>query len=228
MPRIHDLPFNERPREKAIQNGIQSLSNAELIAILLRTGTKSHSALELSIDVLSICNGLKGLADTTLAQLVSIKGIQPSKALTLLSAAELAKRIIVDRNEYEVGQSQIQNVEQAIQIWMSKLKGSLQEELVLLALNTKMRLITSKTLFVGSVDSHMIHPRDIFREAIRNNSSKIILMHNHPTGDPEPSPSDVETTQQIAELGNELGIKLMDHIILGSGRYVSMKQRGLL
>jgi DNA repair protein RadC len=148
--------------------------------------------------------------------------------LTLLSAAELAKRIIVDRNEYEVGQSQIQNVEQAIQIWMSKLKGSLQEELVLLALNTKMRLITSKTLFVGSVDSHMIHPRDIFREAIRNNSSKIILMHNHPTGDPEPSPSDVETTQQIAELGNELGIKLMDHIILGSGRYVSMKQRGLL
>ena len=228
MSRIHDLPFNERPREKALQNGIQSLSNIELLAILLRTGSKNHSALELSIDVLSVCNGLKGLTETTLSQLISIKGIQPSKALILLSAAELSKRILVDRNEYEVGQSQIQNAEQAIQIWMSKLKGSLQEELVLLVLNTKMRIITSKTLFIGSVDSHTIHPRDIFREAIRNNSAKIILMHNHPTGDPEPSPSDVATTQQIAKLGKELGIKLVDHIILGSGRFVSMKQRGLL
>lgn len=214
------LPVDERPREKAAQSGLGSLSNAELIAILLRTGTKDLSVLELANFVLAHFHGLRNLALATFDQLRMIKGMKSAKSLELLAAVELGKRIsVLPIQEKE----KIRSAERIFQLFEPVLKEEPQEHFYVVLLNTKNGLINYKRLFIGGLDTNLIHPRDIFREAVMHNAAKMIFVHNHPTGDPTPSEADIVTTQSMAEIGKMMGIIVLDHIIIGKGRFSSLK-----
>jgi len=226
MSGFSNIPLMERPREKAKMRGIESLSNQELLAIILRTGSRNGSVMELATDILQKFCGIKGIINTSYADLSKIKGMKESKSLTLMATIEFSKRI----NHLDVPTLDVIKIntpKDVFNLLSGEMESAEQERLYVLFLNTKNSLISYKELFVGGLDYHVIHPRDIFREAVKFNAAKIILSHNHPSGDPNPSKNDVESTKTIFELGNVLGIKLVDHIIIGQNCFVSMKSEDL-
>lgn len=216
---IKGLPILEQPREKAIRLGIEKLSNAELIAILLRSGSKEYSVIELAYKVLDSVGGLSNLANITYSELAMIKGLKQAKSLSLLATIEIAKRINFSVENLKV----MNSPDNIFYLFEPMLRNAEQEINYCVFLNSKGKMITFKKMFVGGLDRHLIHPRDIFREAIRLNSAGIVLVHNHPSGDPTPSKADIETTISISNLGIELGIVVLDHIIIGKGRFISLK-----
>lgn len=218
--KIKELPNNEKPREKAIHFGIETLSNAELISIVLRTGFKDKSVIELSYDLLNKFNGLQGLKNLSYQELIKVKGLKEAKAISLLAMIEFSKRINYQSND----KIHIDNHRKVFDLLEPIYSDELQEKLVVLFLNKKEYLIAKKELFVGGLDHHLVHPRDIFREAVKENSAKIIIVHNHPSGDSSPSVEDKETTYSLIKQGKELGIQLLDHIIIGKGEYFSFAQ----
>lgn len=220
---LKDLPKEELPREKAIRYGIETLSNAELLAILLRTGTQELSVIELAYKILSFFDGIKGLANTNYTELSQIKGLKSAKALSLLAMIEFSKRI-----NYQISDSQmINSVQNVFELWEPKLRNELQEKCIIILLNSRHCLIKAVELFKGGLTRADIHPRDIFREAVKANAASLILVHNHPSGDPTPSKADIEITTSIARLGRELGITVLDHIIIGQGKFFSLKSSNL-
>ncbi|MBU8770203.1 MULTISPECIES: DNA repair protein RadC [Cytobacillus] len=222
---IKDFPQDERPRERFVLNGPQSLSNHELIAILLRTGTKDESVLQLANRLLTHFEGLRLLKDASLDEITAIKGIGSAKAIQLLAAVEIGRRIstLTYDDRYT-----IRSPEDGANYVMHDMRFLSQEHFVCLYLNTKNQVLHKQTIFIGSLNASIVHPREVFKEAFRRSAASIICIHNHPSGDPTPSREDIEVTKRLAESGKIIGIEVLDHLIIGENKFVSLKEKGYL
>lgn len=216
--RIKDIPLRERPREKYKESGFDRLSDADLIAILLRTGTKEMSVKDLATHILKEIGGLKEIANTSLESLSKIKGIGEVKAITLLSALELGIRA----NETSlIKGKKIKTTKDFYTMFSSKMERLTQEHLLAVFLNSKNEVITFSTIFIGSANQSIVHPRDIYKEAIKYSAVKLAMIHNHPSGDPTPSKEDILFTRRMINAGKLLQIPLMEHLIIGQKNYYS-------
>lgn len=221
---ISSLPENERPREKLLNYGVKALSNVELLAILLRTGIKNESALSLSYKILSNEEGIKFLANARVEDLSEINGIGLAKASQLIAAVELGKRIAQYTYDEDLF---IRKPQDVAEILMEEMRYLKKEHMKVIMLNTKCKVIGMEEISVGILNSSLAHPREVFITAIKKSSANIILTHNHPSGDPNPSKDDIQITKRIYEAGRILGIELYDHIIIGDGVFVSLKEKNL-
>lgn len=216
--KMKELPLEERPREKFKTNGFEKLGNIDLIAILLRTGSKELSVRDLATKILIELDGLENLSNTSLERLSKIKGIGEVKAITLLTALELGKRI----SNTKGGQKRrIKHAADLYEEFSSELETKTQEHFIAVFLNSKNEIIHYKTIFIGSANKSIVHPRDIYKEAIKYSAVKLMCIHNHPSGDPTPSEEDIAFTSRLIECGNLLQIPLLDHLIIGSHTYYS-------
>ncbi len=221
---IRDLPTGERPRERLRDHGPSHLSNAELIAILLRTGVAGENVLNLSVRLLAEYDGLAGLARGDYRELCSVKGLSDAKVCQLLAALELGRRLVSLHPEDRAVISGPEDVSNLLLADMGQLE---QEHLKVLLLDSKNRVLGINQVYIGTVNSAVVRPADVFKPAVRANAVSIIAVHNHPSGDPTPSPEDASITAQLREAGDTLGVELLDHVVLGGASYVSLKNRGL-
>ncbi len=222
---IRDLPIEERPREKLKALGAEALSNAELLAILLRTGSDRESALQLAVRLLSLGGGLRELPGLSLEDLQELRGVGPAKAAQLKAALEIGRRLATmppDQAE------RITSPQRVAALFMEELRYKKKEHFMIVLLNTKNHLLSREEISIGSLNASIVHPREIFRIPLRKSAASIILVHNHPSGDPSPSQEDLEVTRRLVEAGNLLGIAVRDHLIIGDGCYFSFKEKGLL
>lgn len=222
---IRDLPMEERPREKLKMLGADALSNAELLAILLRVGNKNESAVQVATRVLARGGGLRNLPDLSLEDLQSNKGIGPDKAVMIKAALELGCRMATTPRK-ESGS--ISSPRQAADLFMEELRYKKKEYFKILLLNTKNHIISREEISVGSLSASIVHPREVFAIPLRKSAASVILFHNHPSGDPSPSQEDLEVTRRLVDSGNILGITVRDHIIIGDGCFFSFREKGLI
>lgn len=208
--KIRDLPDSSKPRERFLKHGPEALSDAELFAIILRTGTINENVVEMSNRLIAEY-GLDKLFDCSLKELQQIKGIGPSKAMQLLAMAELGKRYNQSKNPTK----KITCAEDVFNYFKDKLSEEKQECFYILLLSTKNYIISEHLITKGVLDSAILHPREVFKPAIKNSASKVILIHNHPSGDPQPSQEDLEITKKLIEAGKLIDIKVLDHVIIG-------------
>ncbi len=224
--KLSDIPVNERPMEKLLKFGADNLSNAELLAVLLRTGTRGENIVSLSARILGELDGLDGLLNLNIEELRKIKGVKDVKASQILAVVELFSRFkTLKANKEELKITSPHDIGNLLINEMSDLN---QEVLKIILLNTKNIVIGQKDIFKGTLNSSIVHPREIFREAIRRGSANIIIAHNHPSGDPSPSKEDINITERLKECSNIMGIGLLDHIIIGNNKFVSLKQKGII
>ncbi len=224
---IRDLPTSERPRERLRDHGAAYLSNAELIAILLRTGTTAENVLNLASRLISQFGGLDGLARASFRELSSVHGMGEAKTAQLKAALELGRRLLATSSDARVTIHSPQDVANLLIAEMSFLD---QEHFRVLLLNTKNQILGMTEVYKGNVNSAVIRASEVFQEAVRSNCPAIILVHNHPSGDPTPSPEDVQVTRQLIEAGKLMDIEVLDHVVIGqagSGGFVSLKERRL-
>jgi len=213
--------MQNRPRERFFKHGPEVLSDAKLFAILLRTGTINENVIDMSNRLIAKY-GLDKLFECSLKELQEIKGIGPSKAMQILAMAELGKRY----NQSKRPIKKITCAEEVYNYFCEKLKDKKQEHFYILMLNAQNNIIKEQLISKGILDASIIHPREIFRPAIKNSSSKIILVHNHPSGNPAPSPEDLEITTNLIKVGEELGIKVLDSVIIGGEKWWSWVEKG--
>ena len=218
------MTLEERPREKMILNGANCLSDAELLAIIIRTGTKELNAIQLGQAIIDKADNIRYLQDLTFEELKSINGIGQTKALQIKAALELANRIA----SYKPLKYKIKNPWDIYKYYMESLRYQYKEIFKVVLLNTKNEIITDVDISIGTLNSSLVHPREVFREAIRRSSNKIILLHNHPSGNCEPSKEDKSITNRLKDCGELMGIEVIDHIIIGDGVYFSFKENMLI
>jgi DNA repair protein RadC len=223
-PTIKELPTGERPRERLQHYGPAALSNAELLAIILRVGVKGENVISLAIRLLVDYGGLGGLSRASFGELCDFHGLGPAKASQLKAALELGRRLLVEAPE---DRPQVRTPADAANLLMLEMGMLAQEQMRVLLLDTKNRLLAAPTIYQGSLDTAVIRVAELFREAVKRNCAAIIAVHNHPSGDPSPSPEDVEITKRIVQAGKLLGVEVLDHLVIGRNRYVSLKERGL-
>jgi DNA repair protein RadC len=223
-PTIKDLPSSERPRERRLNQGASALSTAELLAIILRTGTTDENVVRVAQRILAKFGDVGGLARVSAAELKAERGLGPAKVAQIKAALELGRRLLAQSPEER---PQIRSPADAANMVMSEMSWLEQEHLKVMLLDTKNRVLGTPTVYIGSLNTSMVRVGELFREAIRANCASLIVVHNHPSGDPTPSPEDVAVTRQIAEAGKLLDIELLDHLIIGQQRFVSLKERGL-
>jgi len=223
-PTIKELPSSERPRERLLHHGSSALSNAELLAIILRTGIRDENAIRVAQRLLATYGGLTGLARASPTELTAEKGLGPAKTAQLKAALELGRRLLVESPEER---PQIRSPADAANLVMSEMNLLEQEHLRIMLLDTKNHVLATPTIYVGSLNTSLIRVGELFREAIRANCASLIVLHNHPSGDPTPSPEDVAVTKQIVKAGKLLDVEVLDHLIIGRQRFVSLKERGL-
>ncbi len=226
---ISDLPLQERPYEKCERFGVKALSDAELLAVLLRTGAEGTSALNMSRNVLSAlgCGGLAQLHKISMEDLLEIRGIGKVKAMQILCIAELSGRIA----QAKIGKEDdlvYDNPEVIGAYYMEQMRHESQEIVLLLCLSSKGRLLSKKVISRGDIHTAILNPREVFAEALSHRAVSIILLHNHPSGDPTPSAEDIEITRKIMETGKLVGIPLTDHLVIGDRTFVSMRQSHIL
>lgn len=227
--RMKDIPVNERPYEKLEKYGPETLSNAELLAIVIRTGNMEETSVSLAQRVLSLSENNGGLAflhDLSAEELRKINGIGKVKALQIKAVMELSKRVsasLINNNKVT-----IKSPVEVSTLLMEEMRHLKKEVFKIILLNTKNHIIKYLNVSVGSLNSSIVHPREVFSEAVKAGCSGMLLAHNHPSGDPEPSREDIETTQRLVNAGNILGIKVLDHVVIGDGRYISFKEQGLM
>ncbi len=222
---LRELPNEDRPRERLLRFGAEALSNTELLAILIRTGTAKESAVKLADKILALSGGIRHLVDMSIEQFTSIRGVGQAKALQLLAGIELGRRLARSGLEDSAA---IKSPRDAADVVMDELRYLQKEHFLVIFLNTKNRMIGKETLSVGSLNSSIVHPREVFRSAIKRNSASIICAHNHPSGDPTPSPEDVEVTKRLSAAGQLVGIELLDHLIIADRQFISMKELGFM
>jgi DNA repair protein RadC len=222
---LRDVPNEERPRERMRNFGAPALSNAEVLAILLRTGTINESAVTLAQRILNECGQLRNLTDLTYDQLIAIKGVGEAKALQIQAGVELGRRLA---RTQQADMVTIRSPEDAANVIMEDMRHLKKEHFVCLFLNTKNQVMGVETLSVGSLNASIVHPREVFRAAIQRSSAAIICAHNHPSGDPAPSPEDIQVTDRLVEAGQVVGIDVLDHLIIGDQKFVSLKEQGLM
>jgi len=226
--KMKDLPVCERPYEKMERFGPEQLSNAELLAIIIKTGSKNETSLSLAQKIIKKDEQQKGLGflnETSLEQLMEIPGVGRVKAIQLKALAELSRRI---HSAYSYGKRVvIKTSSEVSDLLMDEMRYLQKEVFKVLMLSTKNHIVRSVNVSTGSLNASIVHPREVFGEAVKSACCAIILVHNHPSGDPEPSAEDIETTVRLANAGNLIGIKVLDHVIIGDGCYVSFRERGL-
>lgn len=225
MASVKDLPLHQRPREKAKTHGLASLSDIELLALIIRSGSKGASVFSIASSLLRISQGMEGLPKLSLRQCMTINGIKEAKALELLAVFEIVKR--VQRNQVmEV--SVVDHPSVLIEWLTSEMMDKTQEHFLVVYLNVQNQIVSYRTLFIGTLDRSIIHPREIFKEAVNQSASKIIAVHNHPSGSLKPSQQDMDVTQLLMEAGKMMGIPLLDHLIITNHGYVSLRQKLLV
>lgn len=226
--RIQDQPIDERPYEKFMTYGVNALTDIELLAILLRTGTKSHNVTELSRIVLSCYKGepsLISLYQLSLEELKNIKGIGKIKAIQILSLVELSKRL--NKQRY-MPYLKVDSPDKVSNYFMEELRHKREEHFKIILLDAKCRMLSAEDVSKGSLTASIVHPREVYKVAIQKSAYSVIAMHNHPSGDPTPSQEDIRITSRLKEVGEIVGIPLLDHIIIGDGTYFSLKQESYL
>ena len=209
--RIKDLPDSSKPRERFLKHGKEALSDAELMALILRTGTINENVVEMCNRLIKE-HGLENLFDCSLKELQEIKGIGETKAIQILAISELGKRYNQSKNSI----TKITKAKDVYNYFKDKLKNEKQENFYVLLLNTKNNIIKEELITKGILDSSILHPREVFRPAIKDSAAKIILVHNHPSGDPSPSKEDLNIARKLISLGEELDIKVLDNVIIGN------------
>ena len=220
---MHDLPVEERPRERLARHGASALSTRELIALLVGTGSRTSSVLDVADRLLA--SGLRELAGRSVEDLEGERGVGRAKATRLLAALELGARLASEgRGTAPV----LQTPEDAARYLLPRYGARPVETFGLLALDVRHRLKKEAVVSVGCLTSSLVHPREVFQEAVVSRAAALLLFHNHPSGDPEPSAEDLALTRRLASAGALMGIEVLDHVVLGAGRFVSLKQRGVL
>ncbi len=218
MYMIRDMPKVERPRERLLMLGPNSLSSYELIAILLRVGAKNKSVIDLSKSLVNDLNDLSDLKDMTIDELSKIRGIGQAKAITLLAAIELGQRV----NQPQKERIRINSPNDVFDLLRYEISLIKQEVMIVLFLDLKNSLIAKKQIFKGSLNMSLVHPREVFKYAVKYSAYQIVLVHNHPSGDPSPSSNDLKITKLFIEAGEMLQIKVLDHIIIGNDSFLSI------
>lgn len=222
--RISEMPASERPREKLLKYGREALSTAEVLGIIIGAGIGSKSAVEVAMDLLSDPRGGVGfLAECTPEELMETEGIGQARACSIIAAAELGRRITCEPAKVK---GAIKCSEDVVDLFMGKMRRYKKEHLIGLLLNPKGEIIEEVVISIGDISSSVSHPREVFAQAVRRCAGSIILVHNHPSGDPTPSGDDIETTERLIEVGRLLGIHVIDHVIIGDGTSVSMVSEG--
>lgn len=224
---VKELPTSERPYEKCEQYGVGALSDAELLAVILRTGTKKMRVMDLAMNILNhntVHPGLKGLNYMTLKELTKIKGVGRVKAIELLCLTELTKRM---SKEIHKDSLKLVTPKSVADYYMQDMRHQTKEQVLLVMLDSKNKIIKDMIISEGTVNSSIMPTREIYVHAIKYEAVNIILLHNHPSGDPTPSAEDIRVTKRLSEAGNLIGISLMDHIIIGDNRYISLKEQGI-
>lgn len=223
MPKLKELPKVDRPREKLISKGSQNLKDEELLAILLRTGREGKNVLEVAKQILRKYSK-KRLLKMTYEDLRKIKGIDSAKACTILAAQELIKRAL------KIGEETLPVIRSTKDViaQVGYLRNKIREHLIVIFLNARNEMLFRKHVFIGTLNANLVHPREIFAEALRQNAASIILVHNHPSGDPEPSKADLEITKRLTEAGKIMGIDVLGHIIITKSKVFSFKKNKLI
>lgn len=220
---IKDLPAEERPRERLMHYGPPSLSNSELLAIILRTGTARQTAVDTAERLLVSFKDLRGLARASLSELSACRGIGPAKAVQIKAAIELGRRVLA---ESPVQLPVIKRPDDVFHLVQAAFQDLDREHFKVIHLNTKNQVLKVETVAIGILSSSPVHPREVFKEAVRMSSAALILAHNHPSGDPTPSREDLQLTTRLANAGEIMGIPVIDHVIFGDQRFFSLKEHG--
>lgn len=221
---IKELPVDMRPREKMLAKGEEYLSEAELLAILLGSGTRKLSAIELAQHLLQKYDGLRLFKTLTIQEMLEHEGIGLAKAARIRAAAELGRRLALMSNQ----QQQIKSPEDVKNYVMEDMRYYDREHFKCLYLNRKNQVISLETISIGGLANSLVHPREVFKPAVKRSAAAVILIHNHPSGDPTPSKEDINITKRLIESGKLLGIEVLDHVIIGDGRYVSLKASNVI
>lgn len=222
---IKKMPEAERPQEKMLYGGAGSLSNSELLALIIRTGTGDKSAVRLADEVISYADGFAGgLGAAEVRELTEIDGIGEAKACSIVAAIELSKRLI--SGHQGAVRPRLRDSAQVAELLLEEMMYEKRELFMTINLNSKMQVESKSVISIGSLDSAPVHPREVFGPAIRRGAAAVVVAHNHPSGDPSPSPQDIEVTERLISASKILGIRLIDHVIVGSGCFTSMKSEG--
>ena len=222
---IHDLPKQERPRERLKNLGAEALSSQELLALIIGRGIPKKSVINIAQELLTKFGNIKAISQATIEELSQIKGIGFAKAVQIKACFELGKRQDL---EPEIKNIDITNPESLIKVISASIQDKAKEHFKLVLLNARNKIIGISTISVGTLNSNLVHPREVFKEAIAHSAASVILVHNHPSGDPEPSEDDLTITKRFVEAGKILGIEVTDHIIITKNGFFSFKEKGLL
>jgi DNA repair protein RadC len=222
---LRDVPTEERPRERLLKYGVEQLTNAELLALILRTGSAGMSVIEMAERILSRFGGLREIVEAEVEELMKLPGVGLTKASQIQAAIELGRRTTRTRRENLVV---IRSPQDVSNLLMDRLRFQTKEHFLTLHLDTKNQIIGEDLVSIGSLNASIVHPREIFKPVLKRSAASIICVHNHPSGDPTPSREDIDVTRRIVEAGNILGIDVLDHVIIGDQKYASLKELGLM
>jgi DNA repair protein RadC len=222
--RIQDIPEEERPRERLIRNGPEALSNAELLGIILRTGSREENVVNLCSRILTEYS-IKQLSLANVSRLMQVHGVGKAKAAQIAAVFELARRL---ETFVEEPKRKVCSPKDVYTLMYPKMREQKKEKFITLCLDTKNQILREEVVSIGSLNASIVHPREVFKSALMESSASVIMVHNHPSGDPSPSREDIMVTEKMVEGGKILGIDVLDHIIIGEGRYVSLKDEGFV
>jgi len=225
---IKNWPEDERPRERLLRFGARGLSTAQLFAVILRTGGKKKSALELARELLVHFIGLKEIEDISEAEMRHVRGMGAAKLAQIKAALELGRRLMSEDTEYGSGMPSFKNSRDVFNYYRSKFYGMKKERFLCAMLDTKNKVFKETIVSDGTLTSSLVHPREVFRRAIKEASASVLFVHNHPSGDPTPSKDDIAVTERLFETGKIIGIEVLDHVIISDNRYMSLFEKGYI
>jgi DNA repair protein RadC len=225
---IKKWPEDERPRERLLKNGTHGLSTAELLAIILKTGGRDKSAIDLAREVLMHFPGLKAIEDAAQAEFVDIKGIGAAKIAQMKAAFELGRRLLHSHRDSGAKPPMFKNSREVYEYFRPKFYGLKKERFLCALLDAKNRVFRETVVSEGTLTSSLVHPREVFRDAIKDAAASVLFIHNHPSGDPSPSRDDIDITKRLVETGKVIGINVVDHIIISDGTYLSLMEKGYI
>ena len=222
---IKEMHDSDKPRERLMNYGPDKLTNQELLGIIINTGNREESSITVANRIIKDMKTIRELRGLTYQELISVKGIGEAKAVTILAVIELAVRMHTHSLEEDI---YIKSPDDVSDLLMEKMRYYQQEHFVVLYLSTKNMVIHQETMFKGSLNTSIVHPREVYKEAVKRSAAAIICVHNHPSGDPSPSREDIEVTRRLHECGEMIGVDFLDHIIIGSGKYISLKEMNFI
>jgi len=222
---LHDLPKPERPRERLKKFGVDALSAAELLALVIGRGVRKNPVMTIANELLQTFGSIKGVSEATIEELSRIRGVGLAKAAQIKACFELGKRQDLEADEEKISISNPRDVAQAVR---ARIQDKAKEHFTLVLLNTRNKIIRVETISTGTLNASLVHPREVFKEAIAHTASSVIIAHNHPSGDTEPSEDDIRLTKRLVEVGRLVGIEVLDHIIVTKKEYLSFKEKGLM